>query len=149
MSDTTTITPEGRANLRRLAGAATPRPWKMRKHCDESAHMEVADSFGIVCTTPFYGFEYPEQWTNGEYIAAACNAATRILDALEAAEARAEKAEAMVDWLSKVCAVHCRDKCTDDSQCNVSGCASVHCRHASADHWQEAARRAVAAGEGE
>ena len=93
MSDTTTITPEERANLRRLAGAATPRPWKMRKHCDESAHMEVADSVGIVCTTPFYGFEYPEQWTNGEYIAAACNSVPRLLTALEAAEARAEKAE--------------------------------------------------------
>ena len=54
----------------------------------------------------------------------------------------------MVDWLADVCAIHCRDKSTDDSQCCISNCGPVHCRHASADQWSEAARRAVAAGEG-
>ena len=53
----------------------------------------------------------------------------------------------MVDWLAKMCAMHCRDKSTDDSQCSISNCGPVHCRHASADQWKEAARRAVAAGE--
>jgi len=63
---------------------------------------------------------------------------------------RAEQAEAQVarltaerDWLAKVCAMHCRDKSTDDSQCNISDCAPVHCRHASADQWKEAARKSV------
>lgn len=134
MSDTTTtITPEERAELRRLAGEATPLPWKMEKHCDESAHMEVTDYVGIVCTTPFYGFEYPEQWTNGEYIAAACNAATRLLDALEAAEAENARLRAERDWLANKL-IDCPSEFTNCA----ADCAE--CR-------AEAARRAVAAGE--
>ena len=150
MSDTTTITPEERANLRRLAGAATPRPWKMRKHCDESAHMEVADSVGIVCTTPFYGFEYPEQWTNGEYIAAACNAATRLLDALEAAEAESARLRAERDWLAenavdRPCAY---DSCPFGLH-RPTGPDDDDCDKTRAQCWTEAARRAVADAESE
>ena len=133
MSDTTTmITPEERAELRRLAGEATPLPWKMEKHCDESAHMEVADSVGIVCTTPFYGFEYPEQWTNGEYIAAACNSVPRLLTALEAAEAESARLQKMVDWLANKL----------DCPSEFTNCAldCAECR-------KEAARRAVAGAE--
>lgn len=48
---------------------ATPGPWKMHKHCDESDHMQVHDTKGVVCETSLYGFEYPEQWDNGIFIA--------------------------------------------------------------------------------
>ena len=79
--------------------------------------------------------------------------ATEVIPALNAkieqAEARAERAEAMVDWLAEKCAMHCRDKNTDDSQCSISNCGPVHCRHASADQWKEAARLAVADAERE
>lgn len=63
------------ADLEAKAKAATPGPWKMKKDCDESAHMQVWDSAGVVCETPLYGFEYPEQWENGRFIAAANPAA--------------------------------------------------------------------------
>ena len=79
---------------------------------------------------------------------------TMSLDAVQGLLAEKQKAEAenvrltkMVDWLAEVCAIHCRDKSADDSQCSISNCGPVHCRHASADQWKEAARRAVAAGE--
>ena len=55
-----------------------------------------------------------------------------------------ERLTQMLDWLAKVCAMHCRDKSTDDSECNISDCAPVHCSHASADQWKEAASKAVA-----
>lgn len=63
------------ADLEAKAKAATPGPWKMKKDCDESDHMQVWDSTGVVCETPLYGFEYPEQWKNGRFIAAADPAA--------------------------------------------------------------------------
>ena len=53
----------------------------------------------------------------------------------------------IVDWLAEKCAMHCHDKSTDDSQCNISGCGPVHCLHASADQWKEAASLAVAGAE--
>lgn len=55
-----------------------------------------------------------------------------------------ERLTKMVDWLAEKCAMHCHDKSTDDSQCNILDCGPVHCLHASADQWKEAASRAVA-----
>ena len=51
------------------------------------------------------------------------------------------------DWLAERCAVHCSDKCTDDANCSISHCLMQHCRHTTSEEWEEAARRAVAAGE--
>lgn len=76
-------------DLEDKAKAATPGPWEMKKDCDESAHMQVWDSAGVVCETPLYGFEYPEQWENGRFIAAAPPAAVLRL-------------VAMVRWLADV-----------------------------------------------
>ena len=111
MSDTTTITPEERAEIRRIAVSTGSMPGKA------SIYKKLA----------------------------------QILDALEQVEAHAEQAEADVarltkerDWLAKVCTRHCRDIWSDGSQCSVSYCAPVNCKHSSADQWKEAARRAVA-----
>ena len=74
--------------------------------------------------------------------------ALRLLNVLEQAEARAEKAEAMVDWLAVRCAIHCRDKWPGSVECNVEDCTIGPCIRASSDKWAEAASRAVATGEG-
>ena len=57
----------------------------------------------------------------------------------------------MVDWLADKCAMHCHDKDRDDILCSDDACdiSSITCFGASACDWKEAARRAVAAGEGE
>ena len=73
----------------------------------------------------------------------------RLLDALEQAEAENARLAKMVDWLAEKCAMHCHDKSTDDSQCNISDCGPVHCLHASADEWKEAASQSVADAESE
>ena len=71
--------------------------------------------------------------------------AVNVAQKAEAENARLTK---MVDWLAKVCAVHCSDKCTDAANCSISHCLMQHCRHTTSEEWKEAARRAVAAGEG-
>lgn len=75
----------------------------------------------------------------------------RLLDILEIteaklaeAEARAEKAEAMVDWLAGKCAMHCHDMSRDDIMCTVDTCDILTCRGASGHEWKESASRAVA-----
>lgn len=85
-------------DLEDKAKAATPGPWEMKKDCDESAHMQVWDSAGVVCETPLYGFEYPEQWENGRFIAAANPAAVLRL-------------VGMVRWLAPVLHKFCEDIC--------------------------------------
>lgn len=45
-----------------------------------------------------------------------------------------------VNWLAKMCATHCRDKSFDNAQCSIQDCAPLHCYHASAEQWKEAAR---------
>ena len=86
---------------------------------------------------------------NSGYMTMSGEGLKRALEALEQAEARAEKAEAMVDWLAEKCAMHCRDKDRDDILCSDDACdiSSITCFGASACDWKEAARRAVAAGE--
>ncbi len=66
-----------------------------------------------------------------------------LVEALESAEANVTRLNKMVDWLAEKCAMHCLDKSIDDSQCSISDCDPVHCLHASADQWKEAASRAV------
>ena len=122
---------ESRSNacpLRREDSCFTPDEWRRLAAVDLRAEVE--------------------RLTNAEQVDA--DTIRRLREALEhgvehkrKAEARAEKAEAMVDWLAEVCAMHRRGKSTDDSQCSISDCGPVHCRHASADQWSEAARRAV------
>ena len=63
------------------------------------------------------------------------------------AEARAEKAEAMADWLAEKCAMHCHDKDRDDILCSNDTCDIQTCWGASECEWKEAARRAVAESE--
>ena len=132
MSDTITITPEERAEWRKVLFEGT----------------SSVDGCGM-----FYRIT------------------PRLLDALEQAEARlndcgedlkraaalAEQAEANVerltkerDWLADKCAMHCHDKDRDDILCSDDACdvSSLTCVGASACDWIEAARRAVAAGEG-
>lgn len=66
--------------------AATSGPWEMRKHCDESDHMQIHDTKGIVCETSLFGFEYPEQWCNGEFIANARQDIPYLLDYIKILE---------------------------------------------------------------
>lgn len=96
----------------------------------------------------------------------------RLLTALEAAEAALLKEEvyseelesqlqhareenerlrAERDWLAQANSGHCGDKLTYDGVCRLPECAfSSGClRNPTADDWKEAARRTVAAGEGE
>lgn len=77
-----TDTEQWLVDLEARAKAATPGPWEMKKDCDESDHMQVWDFVGVVCETPLYGFEYPEQWENGYFIAAANPAAVLRLVAM-------------------------------------------------------------------
>ena len=70
-----------------------------------------------------------------------------LVDALEQAEAENVRLTKMVDWLAKVCAMHCSDKCADAADCSISHCLMQHCRHTTSEEWVESARRVVAAGE--
>ena len=72
-----------------------------------------------------------------------------LVEALESAEAEVARLNKERDWLAEKCAMHCHDKSTDDSQCNISDCGPVHCLHASADEWKEAASQSVADAESE
>ena len=75
-----------------------------------------------------------------------------LVEALEASEGRAEKAEAendrltkMVDWLADKLSDHCL---ADGGDCNIPICPTyIACRNATPKVWKEAASRAVAAGE--
>lgn len=60
------------------------------------------------------------------------------------AEANVARLTKELDWLAKVCSVHCSDKCTDTANCSISHCLMQHCRHTTSEEWKEAARRAVA-----
>ena len=98
------------------------------------------------------------------YIAAACNAVPALvaevrrlrveakqggidycalMDRYDAQFVRAEKLREEVNWLAKMCATHCRDKSFDNAQCSIQDCAPLHCYHASAEQWKEAAREAA------
>lgn len=79
----------------------------------------------------------------------------RVVKANHALADKAQKAESnvarltkMADWLSEKCAMHCHDKDRDDILCSNDTCDIQTCWGASGDDWKEAARRAVAAGEG-
>lgn len=66
-----------------------------------------------------------------------------LMDRHDAQFVRAEKLSGEVNWLAEVCATHCRDKSFDNAQCSIHDCAPIHCYHASAEQWKEAAREAV------
>ena len=66
-----------------------------------------------------------------------------LMDKHDAQFVRAEKLREEVNWLAKMCATHCRDKSFDNAQCSIQDCAPLHCYHASAEQWKEAAREAV------
>ena len=66
-----------------------------------------------------------------------------LMDRHDAQFVRAEKLREEVNWLAKMCATHCRDKSFDNAQCSIQDCAPIHCYHASAEQWKEAAREAV------
>ena len=66
-----------------------------------------------------------------------------LMDRHDAQFVRAEKLSGEVNWLAEVCATHCRDKSFDNAQCSIQDCAPIHCYHASAEQWKEAAREAA------
>ena len=65
-----------------------------------------------------------------------------LMDKHDAQFVRAEKLREEVNWLAKMCATHCRDKSFDNAQCSIQDCAPLHCYHASAEQWKEAALEA-------
>lgn len=71
-----------------------------------------------------------------------------IAKATAKAEAENARLTKMVDWLADKCAMHCHDMSRDDIMCTVDTCDILTCWGASGDEWKEAARLAVAAGEG-
>ena len=117
MDDTTTITPEERARLRELA--------------DKSYLLPLDE--GEVPSVGFDGLTDDRI----AYIAAACNSVPLLLDALEQAEARAEKAEAEVARL----------KAERRYLANALSSYGDEDEEMSAEDWEQSARRAVAAGE--
>lgn len=130
MSDTTTITPEERARLREQADKSYLLP------LDED---EV----------PSVGFDGLTD-DRIAYIAAACNSVPRLLNALEAAEAESARLRAERDWLAenavdRPCAY---DSCPFGLH-RPTGPDDDDCDKTRAQCWTKAARRAVAAGEGE
>ena len=161
MSDTTTITPEERGEWReRLTskfscfdtelGGFTLRLLNALEQAEARADELETYISKLVCELTDGNMSKPYDISViTDEVEAIYRAYSEDEIAKATAKAEAENARLtkMVDWLAKVCAMHCRDKSTDDSQCCISNCGPVHCRHASADQWSEAASRAVAESE--
>lgn len=71
--------------LRRLAEAATPRPWAVEP--DYWSPDVLGADGGVIVTTLHSDLPRREDAANAAYIAAACNAVPGLLDRLRAAEA--------------------------------------------------------------
>lgn len=90
------MTDEQLKEIAARAEAATPGPWKNYDPMTTDK-MEVKDSKGQVCCSEFYMYEYPECYSNGEFIA---HARTDI-PALLAHIAHQRQA---LGWLAEKCA---------------------------------------------
>lgn len=99
MSDTT-ITPEERAELRKVASNASALPWKVEGCYSSNTNVRAirADGVGFAVT---HLSAMRDNWAeDAAYIVAACNIAPLLLDALEAAEAEKKHTDAQ---FSQVC----------------------------------------------
>lgn len=151
MSDTTTITPEEKAEWRSLVmpypdgtiGNQDKRMLRLLNALEQAeARAEKAEA-RVKARNKHIHTLLGEALEN-----------ERNLDAMKSrwqtAEAENARLAKMVDWLAGRCAEHCCDRWGCDCTCRVNGCAHEDdkCSKPEPKDWAEAARRGVAAGEG-
>lgn len=87
--------------IRARAEAATKGPWACADPMKYDK-MQVTGSMGQVCKTDLYGFEYPQCWDNGDFIAHARTDIPALLSYIAELEAKLAHRERALNHLARI-----------------------------------------------